>query len=338
MLSLVVLASAVLANVCLEKNAERLKEWRDLTDVEKKGYVDAVRCLADATKAKKRLQMKLPFDLKSQTESVSRHDDFSLVRLRSRVITDMLVSLPWHRVFLRLYDHALRKDCGYTGAIPYWDLSIDGFKTPSIWQYFNNLQITSSIPVQHPVIRGRMPAGIERLFSADRVRKALSIPNYNDFRVWLENTLLAALQKINGGANLLHLLLKTKGDLQLMETAANDPLFYLIRRYADRLWYLWQKTQTKGFFLYRTPGKTAHEFQPMFFYGLSTVTFDPNARDVVGERYSDDDDISVDAGLNPLSGRVNGLMCYVYEDPKTQTTQRWNPVANSMNWRPLRRQ
>lgn len=29
--------------------------------------------------------------------------------------------LPWHRLFLRLHEMLLQNECGYTGALPYWD-------------------------------------------------------------------------------------------------------------------------------------------------------------------------------------------------------------------------
>ena len=33
--------------------------------------------------------------------------------------------LPWHRFYTAVYEHALRNECGYTGAQPYWDWVLD---------------------------------------------------------------------------------------------------------------------------------------------------------------------------------------------------------------------
>jgi hypothetical protein len=131
----------------------------------------------------------------------------------------------------------------------------------------------------------------------------------------------------------LHLLLKTKGDLQLIETTHNDPLFYLIRRYADRLWYTWQKTH--GYVFNGAPHQRDNEFDQLYFRGLSVVTLNPKF--VVQEGQYLHDYLRVGDGLNPQSDRVGGLMCYTYEDPKPPT-RRWHQMVNPMNWRPGKRQ
>lgn len=33
--------------------------------------------------------------------------------------------LPWHRYFTSVYENALRNECNYTGAQPYWDWTLD---------------------------------------------------------------------------------------------------------------------------------------------------------------------------------------------------------------------
>lgn len=33
--------------------------------------------------------------------------------------------LPWHRLFTAQYEKLLRDECGYTGAQPYWDWTLD---------------------------------------------------------------------------------------------------------------------------------------------------------------------------------------------------------------------
>ncbi|EOA91605.1 uncharacterized protein SETTUDRAFT_40621 [Exserohilum turcica Et28A] len=33
--------------------------------------------------------------------------------------------MPWHRLFVAHYERTLREECGYTGAQPYWDYTLD---------------------------------------------------------------------------------------------------------------------------------------------------------------------------------------------------------------------
>ncbi|KAL0948838.1 hypothetical protein HGRIS_008961 [Hohenbuehelia grisea] len=42
--------------------------------------------------------------------------------------------LPWHRRFVSTYETALRNECGYTGAQPYWDWTKDADRAHSIVQ------------------------------------------------------------------------------------------------------------------------------------------------------------------------------------------------------------
>ncbi|KAJ3126939.1 hypothetical protein HK098_006979 [Nowakowskiella sp. JEL0407] len=53
-------------------------------------------------------------------------DDFSSVHIRQ---TDHIHRvgqfLAWHRLFVAVYEQYLRGECGYTGAQPYWDWTLD---------------------------------------------------------------------------------------------------------------------------------------------------------------------------------------------------------------------
>ena len=48
--------------------------------------------------------------------------------------------LPWHRYFGATYEKALREECGYKGAQPYWDWTIDvaSGKNFSDWEVFDS--------------------------------------------------------------------------------------------------------------------------------------------------------------------------------------------------------
>ncbi|KAH8671376.1 hypothetical protein BX600DRAFT_496092 [Xylariales sp. PMI_506] len=92
------------------------KEWRALSTKEKQSYISAVKCL-----------QKVPAQTGSTYNGVrSRFDDFQAEHINQ---TDYIHFVgffqPWHRTFVARYESDLRSLCGYTGAQPYWDWSLD---------------------------------------------------------------------------------------------------------------------------------------------------------------------------------------------------------------------
>jgi tyrosinase len=99
---------------------------RALTDEEKKSYTDAVRCLQTQ-----------PARNTSQPASWTRFDEFQAHHIQIATQVHYVVSttyfssfrgvfssmrqgefLPWHRQYVKVYETALREDCGYDGAQP----------------------------------------------------------------------------------------------------------------------------------------------------------------------------------------------------------------------------
>ena len=87
------------------------KEWRTLTRSEKTEYISAVQCLRErpATIANRSLYDDFPYV----------HKQFGSYSHKSAAF------LPWHRYFILFYENSLRKECGYTGGLPYWDWTLD---------------------------------------------------------------------------------------------------------------------------------------------------------------------------------------------------------------------
>ncbi|KAH6653182.1 hypothetical protein BKA67DRAFT_647138 [Truncatella angustata] len=110
------ISSATNDTSCSCSNTLVRKEWRNLSDEEKLEYISAVQCLL-STPAQ--LSDTLP-------GSVSRFDDFQGVHI---ALTERYHFTgpfqPWHRVYVKLYETELRGTCGYTGAQPYWDWTLD---------------------------------------------------------------------------------------------------------------------------------------------------------------------------------------------------------------------
>ncbi|KAI0323589.1 Di-copper centre-containing protein [Cubamyces sp. BRFM 1775] len=104
------------------------REWRKLTPDERAEWVAGINCLAD-----------LPHDdalAPSVDRSISRigpvntsgsyWDDIVYVHMDLNTkIHETGLFLPFHRLYVHAVEKALKERCGYTGAFPYWDWSID---------------------------------------------------------------------------------------------------------------------------------------------------------------------------------------------------------------------
>lgn len=84
-----------------------------MSKAERKDYIKAVKCLQ--TKPSKSDPTWAP-------AARSRYDDFVAihVNLTMGIHGDGLF-LTWHRYFVWAYEQALKNECGYKGAQPYWN-------------------------------------------------------------------------------------------------------------------------------------------------------------------------------------------------------------------------
>lgn len=103
------------------------KEWRTLTPPEQQSYISAVQCLMD----------KPPRMVVHHGDNrTSRYDEFVHAHAVVGGKTHNTASfLPWHRMFIATFHQALGEDCGYAGAMPYWDWVVDSANLTSspIW-------------------------------------------------------------------------------------------------------------------------------------------------------------------------------------------------------------
>jgi tyrosinase len=85
----------------------------NLSDDEKTAYIEAEQCLI---KAKPKL-----YDW-----AQNRWDEIAYTHVvQSHVIHNVGAFLPWHRLFMRAHEYLLQTECGYNGAQPYWDETLD---------------------------------------------------------------------------------------------------------------------------------------------------------------------------------------------------------------------
>ncbi|KAF2276777.1 Di-copper centre-containing protein [Westerdykella ornata] len=103
--------------VCKHSTVTTRKEWRSLSQNERADYITAVQCLIG--KRSQANRRKVP-------GARNRLDDF----VASHLVEGDKIHFnghlfAWHRHFVWLYEQALRKECGYKGAQPYWDWTLD---------------------------------------------------------------------------------------------------------------------------------------------------------------------------------------------------------------------
>ncbi|KAJ2898555.1 hypothetical protein MKZ38_003846 [Zalerion maritima] len=96
------------------------KEWRTLSDTDKVEYTNAVQCL-----------MNLPAQTQNLYTGVqNRFDDFQGLHIDQ---TDFIHFVghfqPWRRMLVAKYEADLRELCGYSGAQPFWDWTLDSWST-----------------------------------------------------------------------------------------------------------------------------------------------------------------------------------------------------------------
>lgn len=239
------------------RNPPTRQEWRALSRLEQKGYIQAVQCL-----------MQRPSAISPNT---SVFDDFAYTHSRSGASSHYKTSfLAWHRYLVLLYEQALKRHCGYSGVHPYWDWTIDaddlarsplwdadnGFgangveerpgvvrgncvvdgpfaSTDRYWIDFDNGTLVNR---PHCLSRGfasgEARSYLQRVLKPTFVESLLDAPTYDSFFATFENTTHNAIPSFIGG------------DFA-MPTAPNDPVFFLHHTQVDRLWWLWQQRDPK---------------------------------------------------------------------------------------------
>ena len=95
------------------------KEWRVMSPSEQLSYINAVKCLQTLPAATSLRGAKTLFDSFPAT-----HLDL-VDTPQGDTIHVVAQFLPWHRYFLYIHEQNLRSKCGYTGAQPYWNWSLD---------------------------------------------------------------------------------------------------------------------------------------------------------------------------------------------------------------------
>lgn len=98
---------------CSIRNADVRRDWDSLKPAERKAYISAVQCL---------FSKPAKSDPATVPGAKTRYDDFVAQHINQTLsIHGTGNFLSWHRYFVHGYEKALREECGYKGAQPYWN-------------------------------------------------------------------------------------------------------------------------------------------------------------------------------------------------------------------------
>ncbi|KAK0441735.1 uncharacterized protein EV420DRAFT_1649977 [Desarmillaria tabescens] len=224
-------------------------EWNTLTEDEKAAYFAAELCLLEAP-----AQTDIP-------DVLSRYDDFVGTHQQQSDLTDgndfwhvTGQFLHVHRYFVYAHETILRNECGYTGALPYWNEAVDAgaFSTSPVlldfggngseendWAVidgpFANLSRylgTGTTNTEHLLTR-EVNENASHLAGQTYVDALLALDTFAEFKKALGvlSTELGIHVAGHGGVG---------GDMADVTTSPNDPIFWMHHGYIDYVWWKWQ--------------------------------------------------------------------------------------------------
>ncbi|KAI0839162.1 Di-copper centre-containing protein [Hypoxylon sp. FL0890] len=100
---------------CTKENVRVRKEWRNIPGPERTAYWKAVECL-----------MHEPQVYPNVTGPKSLFDSFGVLHYKvTPFVHNSAYFLLFHRLYVWTFEEKLRTECGYTGAMPYWEWGLD---------------------------------------------------------------------------------------------------------------------------------------------------------------------------------------------------------------------
>ncbi|KAI8816851.1 uncharacterized protein EV422DRAFT_500751 [Fimicolochytrium jonesii] len=239
------------------------REFRELSEHDRERYILATVCLREQPSRLSTRETQWVRDgVGRKIAMPSLYDDFVYVHWRVAAETHGTPQfLPWHRIFISLYERALIRHCGWDEGIPFWDWSHDsqspetsilwsarfyGRPTPSTpgsspdsspsSSHFigasNFTHLFATWPSPHPIdrnwVQGPQGTLIPATFSPVELEMITGMARYGLFRSFLETL----------PHNLVHS--GVGGDGGDFATAPTNPIFWLHHGNIDRHWARWQ--------------------------------------------------------------------------------------------------
>ncbi|KAF8066692.1 hypothetical protein FPV67DRAFT_1781199 [Lyophyllum atratum] len=219
------------------------KEWRQLTTVEQQLYITAERCLQT---------------LPSKTGlpgAVTRFDDMQAIhQIQSETIHNVGQFLAFHRLYVRAHEELLRNECGYTGAQPWWNETMDDanyINSPLLKPdaFGGNGVAPSNCVADGPFANYTLHLGpghnITNHCLTRRINNALGAGSYFIQKVLAATTyddMNTFMTKVPGPHAAGHSAVA--GEMADPTSSPGDPLFFLHHAWIDRIWSTWQSLDT----------------------------------------------------------------------------------------------
>jgi len=219
-------------------------EWNTFTDEEKAAYFDAEWCLLKAP-----AQTSIP-DVTSRYEDlVGVHSSQSDIYADEDTWHMTGQFLAVHRYYLHTHETLLRKECGYTGLIPYWN------EVPDAGSFANSSTILDfggegAAHSDYAVLSGPFANLTSHLGpGAKNTEHVLTRRLDADSSLYAGQSYVDSVNNETAFAHFQKNLFGTLhdgghagvgGDMLNIMTSPNDPIFWLHHAYLDYVWWKWQ--------------------------------------------------------------------------------------------------
>ncbi|KAK8064467.1 Di-copper centre-containing [Apiospora phragmitis] len=239
-------AASNLAGSCTLETASIRREWSDLSADERIAYTTAIRCLQTLPSKS---------DAKEVPGARSRFDDFMAVHMAmTPYIHNSANFLAWHRYYLFTYEKALKEECGYAGAHPYWNwdrYASDPVHSPLFNGNATSMGSASGCNTEGPFADYQVNLGpgtstrynprcLKRAVNRDAAQDCTADKTYS---LITRSSSVSAFQNTMQGIPGVHV----GGHFTMggdpggdINASPGDPAFYLHHAMIDRVWWLWQ--------------------------------------------------------------------------------------------------
>ncbi|KAK6860703.1 Di-copper centre-containing [Apiospora arundinis] len=239
-------ASNLAGGACTLENASIRREWSDLSGDERIAYTTAVRCL-----------QKLPSksDAKEVPGARSRFDDFMAVHMaKTPWIHNSANFLAWHRYYLFTYEKALKEECGYAGAHPYWNwdrYASDPVNSPLFNGNATSIGSASGCNTEGPFAdyKVNLGPGTSTRYNPRCLKRAVNRDAAQDCKADRTLSLIKGSSSVSAFQNTMQGIpgVHVGGHFTIggdpggdINASPGDPAFYLHHAMIDRVWWLWQ--------------------------------------------------------------------------------------------------
>ncbi|KAJ4129033.1 hypothetical protein NW768_007562 [Fusarium equiseti] len=225
---------------CTPDKIRTRPEWTNMATEDKHAYLKAVKCLMDSP---------------AQTGingTVTRFDDMNAMhQVQAKDIHIVAQFLPFHRLYIHVYEELLRDECGYHGPTPWWDETRDAgnFMASPLLDpdtgFGGNGTGPDGCVTDGPFANTTLHIGPGQTLTEHCLSR-----NVNEFNSTLGNeTYVEECHQTTNFKDFWETGGMTThgaghsgigGVMEDIDASPGDPLFYIHHAFVDRLWWKWQ--------------------------------------------------------------------------------------------------